>query len=139
MTLLIYQAAEASSLEMKLFRELEGMTDTAQGHAAIQKDIRRLEKWADRSFMQLDKWKGKVLQLGQNNPSHQNTYIILRYVFVYVSASNIVNTNEEYFELNSLVTISLDIPCKLTPFLDSYIIQNIVFNFPPIQTDSDDL
>lgn len=139
MTLLIYQAAEASSLEMKLFREWEGMTDTAQGHAAIQKDIRRLEKWADRSFMQLDKWKGKVLQLGQNNPSHQNTYIILRYVFVYVSASNIVNTNEEYFELNSLVTISLDIPCKLTPFLDSYIIQNIVFNFPPIQTDSDDL
>lgn len=108
------------------------MTDAAQGHAAIQKDIRRLEKWADRSFMQLDKWKGKVLQLGQNNPSHQNTYIILRYVFVYVSASNIVNTNEEYFELNSLVTISLDIPCKLTPFLDSYIIQNIVFNFPPI-------
>lgn len=139
MTLLIYQAAEASSLEMKLFREWEGMTDAAQGHAAIQKDIRRLEKWADRSFVQLDKWKGKVLQLGQNNPSHQNTYIVLRYVFVYVSASNIVNTNEEYFELNSLVTISLDIPCKLTPFLDSYIIQNIVFNFPPIQTDSDDL
>lgn len=108
------------------------MTDAAQGHAAIQKDIRRLEKWADRSFVQLDKWKGKVLQLGQNNPSHQNTYIVLRYVFVYVSASNIVNTNEEYFELNSLVTISLDIPCKLTPFLDSCIIQNIVFNFPPI-------
>lgn len=49
---------------MKLFREWEGMTDATQDHAAIQKDISKMEKWADRSLLQLDKWKAKVLQLG---------------------------------------------------------------------------
>jgi len=39
-----------------------------EGHAAIQRDLNRLEKWADRNLMQLKKDKSKVLHLGRNNP-----------------------------------------------------------------------
>ncbi|GAB0203569.1 methylenetetrahydrofolate reductase [Grus japonensis] len=42
-----------------------------EGHAAIQRNFNRLEKWANRNLMQFNKGKSKVLHLGRNNPRHQ--------------------------------------------------------------------
>ncbi|GAB0179195.1 sodium leak channel non-selective protein-like [Grus japonensis] len=45
-----------------------GMADTAEGHAAIQRDLNRLEKWDDRNLMQFSEGKCKVLHLGKWAP-----------------------------------------------------------------------
>ena len=47
------------------------MADTPGGYAVIQRDVNRLEKWADRNFMNSNKGKWKVLHLGRNNSMHQ--------------------------------------------------------------------
>ncbi|GAB0178538.1 mitochondrial enolase superfamily member 1 [Grus japonensis] len=46
-----------------------GVADTPEGHAAIQRNLHRLEKWVDRNFMKFNKGKCKVLQ--RNNPRYQ--------------------------------------------------------------------
>ncbi|GAB0176817.1 mitochondrial enolase superfamily member 1 [Grus japonensis] len=51
--------------------KLGGVADTPEGHAAIQRDFDRLEKWADRNLMKFNEEKQKVLHLGRNNPRHQ--------------------------------------------------------------------
>jgi len=43
-----------------------------EGCAAIQRDLGRLEKWADRNILKFDKEKCKVLHLGRNPPRHQD-------------------------------------------------------------------
>ncbi|PKU41805.1 rna-directed dna polymerase from mobile element jockey-like [Limosa lapponica baueri] len=48
------------------------LADILEGHPAIQRDLGRLEKWADRNLMQFNK-KCKVLPQGRNNPRHQYT------------------------------------------------------------------
>ena len=50
--------------------KLVGVADTPEGHAAIQSDLNRLEKWADRSLMKVNKEKCKALHLGRNNSTH---------------------------------------------------------------------
>lgn len=52
-------------------KKLEGAVNTPEWCAAIQKDLNRVEKWTDRN-MKFIKRKCQVLQLGKDNPIHQN-------------------------------------------------------------------
>ncbi|KAK4830628.1 hypothetical protein QYF61_012453 [Mycteria americana] len=51
--------------------KLGRVADTPEGSAAIQRDLDRLEKWADRNLMKFSKEKCEVLHLGRNNAMHQ--------------------------------------------------------------------
>jgi len=51
--------------------KLGGVVYTPAGCAAIQRDLNRLESWAQRNPMKFNKGMCRVLHLGRNKPMHQ--------------------------------------------------------------------
>ena len=62
-------ASSASTDDTKLGE----MIDRTDGCAFIQKDLDRLEKWAEKNLVKFSKGKCQVLPMGRNNSRHPDS------------------------------------------------------------------
>lgn len=56
--------------------KLGGAADAPECQAAFQRDLDKLEKWAERNLMKFVKGKSKVLSQGRENPMHYYTLCV---------------------------------------------------------------
>ena len=52
--------------------KLSGEVDTPEGRAALQGDLDRLEEWANKNLMKLNRDKCKAMHLGKHNAGVQH-------------------------------------------------------------------
>ena len=77
--------------------KLGGAADQTEGCATIQRDLNRLDKWADRNLIKFNQEKCKVLHLGKNKPRHQ-----------YVLRATQLESSFSEIDLGALVDTKLD-------------------------------
>jgi len=70
-SLMIWITGQCSLKKFVDDTKLGGVSDTPEGFAAVQRNLNRLEKRAERNLMKFIKEKCKVLYLGNNNLIHQ--------------------------------------------------------------------
>ncbi|KAJ7413890.1 hypothetical protein WISP_87826 [Willisornis vidua] len=61
----------ASSANSLLVQNWEGVAHTSGGCAALQTDLDRLERWAEKNLQKFSRGKCRVLHLGRNNPENR--------------------------------------------------------------------
>jgi len=84
--------------------KLGGVTDTPKGCAAIQRDLDRLESWAQTNLMKFNKGKCRVLHLGRNSPIHQ-----------YRLRANLLESSSVKWDLGELVGVKLTMSQQCAP------------------------
>ncbi|KAJ7400742.1 rna-directed dna polymerase from mobile element jockey-like [Pitangus sulphuratus] len=62
----------ASSASLLIAQNWEGVASTTEDFPALQKDLSRLERWAEKNGRKFNKGQCRVLHLGKNNPLHQH-------------------------------------------------------------------
>ncbi|TRZ07880.1 hypothetical protein HGM15179_019228 [Zosterops borbonicus] len=84
--------------------KLGGVTNAPEGCSGIQKDLDRLERWAEKECLKFNKGKCKILHLGRNNPRYQ-----------YKLGADLLESNSEEWALGILVDnkLSMSQQCVL--------------------------